>query len=128
MKQIERAGVAAVGEQDEAIAWVVLGAARLHYVLTQDEITSKSGTGGYVIEHLDPQWTQVAREALRISRDSGATGLYTSQERRGQNVRPAYLARTGRHKPGLTAKAVASSPGQLEGQASWTTDSLATRI
>jgi len=30
MKQIERAGVAAVGEQDEAIAWVVLGAARLH--------------------------------------------------------------------------------------------------
>ncbi len=66
MKKIVRAGVAAVGEQDEAIAWVVLGAARRHGGLTQDEITSKSGTGGYVIEHLDPQWTQVAREALRI--------------------------------------------------------------
>lgn len=41
---------------------VGIGPARLHYLLTTKELTSKSGAGRCVRDGLDPQWNAIARE------------------------------------------------------------------
>lgn len=81
--QVEAAGVAALGEQDEAVAWIVLGAARLHHLLSTHDLTSKSGAGRYIIDRLDRRWAPIASEALRIREHPGAPSLYTDDGMRG---------------------------------------------
>lgn len=97
MEQIDEEGLATVGEQDEAIAWVVLGAARLHHLLTQGGSTSKSGAGRYIIEHLDHRWTPIANEALRIRESPESPGLHEDLARRGHDMHDllAWLVEDG---------------------------------
>ena len=87
LRQIDDAGAEAVGEQDSAIAWVALGAPRLHHLLTQGVLTSKSGAGRYVIEALDPRWVQIAREALRLRETPDRPSLYNDMGQRGRDMR-----------------------------------------
>jgi hypothetical protein len=86
LARIEEVGAGSAGELDEAVAWVVLGAARLHHLLTQGRITSKSGAGRHVVEHLDPRWTPIAQEALRIRERPDSPSQYDDLARRGQDV------------------------------------------
>jgi len=84
--QVAAAGVTTVGEQDDAVAWIALGAARLHHLLSQQELTSKSGAGRYIIERLDVRWAPIAQEALRIREDPDSPSLYTDHGKRGQDT------------------------------------------
>jgi len=69
-----RAGLA--GLSDPWVAWMVLGAPRLHYSIATGDVTSKDGAGRYVLERLAPAWHPIAAEALRIRRDGrGVRGL-----------------------------------------------------
>ncbi len=86
MKDIEDAGVEEVGRYDAPVAWVGLGAARLHHLLVTGELTSKSGAGRYVCESLDPRWHKIGREALRIREDPHGPSLYDDLAQRGRDV------------------------------------------
>lgn len=87
LRQIDDAGAEAVGEDDSAIVWVTLGAPRLHHLLTKGALTSKSGAGRYVIESLDPRWTPIAREALRLRETPSTSTLYVDLGQRGRDIR-----------------------------------------
>jgi predicted nucleotidyltransferase len=99
--QIEAGDVREVGEHDDAVAWITLGAARLHHLLSRHELTSKSGAGRYVIEHLDDRWTPIAQEALRIRERPGTPSLYDDPVRRGQDTYDllAWLVEDGQRLP-----------------------------
>ena len=84
--EIEAAGVDAVGEDDDAVVWVGLGAARLHHLLTTHELTSKSGAGRYVRSVPDPRWHRIAEEALRIREQPTSPRLYDDPGRRGRDL------------------------------------------
>jgi hypothetical protein len=84
--KIEAAGIAALGEDDDAIAWTVLGAARLHHLLNRGAITSKSGAGRYVIDSLEPRWHLIAHEALRLRESPGDPPLYSDPAARGRDM------------------------------------------
>jgi predicted nucleotidyltransferase len=84
--QVKAAGVKAVGEQDDAVAWIALGAARLHHLLSQRTLTSKSGAGRYIIERLDARWAPIAQEALRIRERPDTPSLYIDHGERGQDT------------------------------------------
>lgn len=86
LEQLTAEGPAAVGTQDDAVAWTVLGCARLHHLLTRGELTSKSGAGRHVLAHLDVRWHRVAREALRVRERPGSPGLYDDAGHRGQDT------------------------------------------
>lgn len=87
LRQIDDAGAEAVGVQDSAIAWVALGAPRLHHVLARNGLTSKSGAGRYVIDSLAPRWTQIASEALRLRETPDRPSLYCDNGQRGRDMR-----------------------------------------
>lgn len=87
LRQVVDAGVEVVGANDAAVAWLVLGAPRLHHVLTRRTLTSKSGAGRYVLDSLDARWHRVAKEALRIREHPDQPSLYDDPRGRGQDVR-----------------------------------------
>ncbi|RYB92082.1 hypothetical protein EUA93_18480 [Nocardioides oleivorans] len=80
------AGVEEIGRSDEAVAWIALGAPRLHHLLRTHALTSKSGAGRYVIERLDARWSPIAEEALRVRERPGTESLYDDPVRRGQDT------------------------------------------
>ncbi|MGL4298679.1 MAG: nucleotidyltransferase domain-containing protein [Candidatus Neomicrothrix subdominans] len=84
--QVSAAGVKAVGKNDDAVAWITLGAVRLHHLLSQHRLTSKSGAGRYVIERLDERWAPIAQEALRVRERPDTPSLYADHGERGQDT------------------------------------------
>lgn len=85
IKQIEAAGVEAVGENDPSIAQIGLGPARLHHLLSRMALTSKSGAGHY-LRSLDPRWAKIAREAVRLRERPDTPSLYNNLAERGQDA------------------------------------------
>ncbi|MGZ0150710.1 hypothetical protein ACXJJ3_26870 [Kribbella sp. WER1] len=86
-ERIATADLATAGQNDAAVAWVALGAPRLHHLLTTRTLTSKSGAGRYMIDSLDPRWHQLAREALAIRETPGTPTTYDSPVARAEDVR-----------------------------------------
>jgi hypothetical protein len=87
LKQIEQVGDHDVGERDSAVAWVVLGVARLHHLLARKRLTSKSGAGRYVLDALEPHWHRVAHDALAVREKPGSASHYNDLAERGRDVR-----------------------------------------
>ena len=85
IEQIDSAGIEAVGKHDYSIAMVTLGSARLHHLLARQTLTSKSGAGRYVCD-LDPRWTKIGREAVRLREHADSPSLYEDQTQRGQDA------------------------------------------
>ncbi len=85
IRQIEEAGVAAVGRHDDSVAWISLGVARLHHLLARRTLTSKSGAGHYLCD-LDPRWTKLGREALRLRERPDSPSRYDDLTQRGQDT------------------------------------------
>jgi hypothetical protein len=80
-------GDRAIGGDDTAVVWIVLGVARLHHLLATHELTSKSGAGRYVLRDLDERWHRLAREALALRETPGALTSYVDPAERGRQVR-----------------------------------------
>ncbi|GAA3141367.1 hypothetical protein JOF29_000541 [Kribbella aluminosa] len=85
-RRIELADLATAGQNDAAVAWVTLGAPRLHHLLTTRTLTSKSGAGRYVLNSLDPRWHQLAEEALAIRETPGTPTTYNTPTERAQDT------------------------------------------
>ncbi|MFD7156765.1 hypothetical protein ACFV9C_19345 [Kribbella sp. NPDC059898] len=85
--RIATADLATAGRNDAAVAWVALGAPRLHHLLATRTLTSKSGAGRYVIDSLDPRWHKIAREALAIRETPGTPTTYSTPTERAEDVR-----------------------------------------
>ena len=84
--QVQAQGVEAVGHDDDAVAWIALGAPRLHHLLTHRALTSKSGAGRYVRDELDRRWHTLAPEALRLRETPTEPSLYRDLGRRGRDL------------------------------------------
>ncbi|GIF49444.1 hypothetical protein DFJ67_5546 [Asanoa ferruginea] len=85
-KQVDDAGPTVFGGHDASVAFVGLGPARLHHLLTTGTLTSKSGAGRYVRDSLDQRWNLIARESLRLREDPGSASLYDDPARRGRDA------------------------------------------
>lgn len=87
LARVDRLGVGEVGQRDELVCWIALGAPRLHHLLVNGTLTSKSGAGRHVIGCLDPRWHRIASEALRIRERPTESTLYDDALERGTDVR-----------------------------------------
>jgi Domain of unknown function (DUF4111) len=70
---------------DYSVQWSVLGVLRLWYAFCENEITSKTGAGGYALSHLPGRWHPLIQEAINI-RDDCEHKLYTSRIRRAYDA------------------------------------------
>lgn len=86
LTRAEDAGADRVGAIDDAVAWIGLGAPRLHHLLTTGRLTSKSGAGGYAAGLRDGRWRQIALEALRIRERPETRSLYDDTIARGSDL------------------------------------------
>ncbi|GAA0578844.1 hypothetical protein GCM10010172_74640 [Paractinoplanes ferrugineus] len=84
--QIGDGDLEALGKHDDSVAFLGLGPARLHHLLTTGELTSKSGAGRYLLAGPDRRWHRIAREALRLRENPGSAGLYDDPVRRGADA------------------------------------------
>lgn len=71
---------------DGCVAWMVLGAPRLHYSIATGDVTSKDGAGRYVLERFPERWHRIAREALRLRRGDRGARLYRSRLHRRRDM------------------------------------------
>ena len=85
-QQVDDGTVAELGAHDASIAFVGLGPARLHHLLATGELTSKSGAGRYVRDTLNPRWSLIAQESLRLRENPETPGLYADPAQRGQDA------------------------------------------
>jgi hypothetical protein len=85
-EQVEDGNVEALGAHEPSVAWIGLGPARLRHLLVTGKLTSKSGAGRYVRDSLDPRWSLIARESLRIREDPGTASLYEDCGQRGRDA------------------------------------------
>lgn len=87
LARIEGAGDEHAGSDDAAVVWATLGVARLHHLLAQHQLTSKSGAGRYILDALDPSWHALAKEALAIREQPKAVTSYDDPGERGRDLR-----------------------------------------
>jgi hypothetical protein len=85
-KQVEDGDVAELGAHDASVAFLGLGPARLHHLLVTGELTSKSGAGRYVRDRLNPRWSLIAQESLRLRENPDTASLYSDPIQRGQDA------------------------------------------
>lgn len=90
-EQLDRATDDEIGELEWTAEWCVLGVARLHHLLATGELTSKSGAGRHIVEHLPEEWHRIGQEALRLRERPEDASLYSSAGERGADVR-AFVA------------------------------------
>jgi hypothetical protein len=102
--QVDEAGVEAVGKHDDSVAFIGLGPARLHHVLSTGTLTSKSGAGRYILECLDQRWHRIAQESLRLRETPHSPSLYDNPTTRGQDAADLlnWLIADGTAKPPTT--------------------------
>lgn len=86
LTRAEDAGADRVGANDDAVAWIGLGAPRLHHLLTTRCLTSKSGAGRYAAGLRDGRWRQISLEALRIRERPETRSLYDEPAARGRDL------------------------------------------
>lgn len=86
LSRLEEAGPDVAGRDDATVAWVGLGAPRLHHLLATGRLTSKSGAGRYVRDTLDRRWSMIAQEALRIREEPWTPSLYDDPAERGRDT------------------------------------------
>jgi hypothetical protein len=60
----------------EAVAWFVLGPARLHHLLVTGRLTSKNGAGRHLLDAFGDRWLPVVTEALAHRATGEPTGAY----------------------------------------------------
>jgi hypothetical protein len=70
---------------DYGIQWTVIGVLRVWYSFREQDITSKTGAGGYALTHLPSQWHPLIQEAINL-RDHPGHKLYTSRLRRARDA------------------------------------------
>ncbi|HEY4829446.1 MAG TPA: aminoglycoside adenylyltransferase domain-containing protein [Solirubrobacteraceae bacterium] len=73
-------------------AWGVLGAPRLHYTLTTDEVTSKEEAGRYALETFAPEWREVIEEALAFWRGGPAVAPFRLRPDVRRRAAAAFVA------------------------------------
>ncbi|MGX6606465.1 hypothetical protein ACWKSP_30705 [Micromonosporaceae bacterium Da 78-11] len=85
-QQVDDGNVAELGAHDASVAFLGLGPARLHHLLVTGELTSKSGAGRYVRDSLDPRWSLIAQESLRLRENPDTTSMYADPAHRGRDA------------------------------------------
>jgi hypothetical protein len=94
----------------EAAAWCVLGVSRLHHLLANGVMTSKSGAGRHALTAFGTQWHPIVCEALRAREQPDAPSAYDSDA--AARARDTTAFTTMAIDAGLALSAAAAGPGR----------------